>query len=231
MDCYSIRNCLLRLLRSGGSLLSSLGLELAVDVSLSEGLKDRGLAVLVRDLARSDRKLGSLDGDDVLVGVLSNVGQLLAGGVTLLGLTLLGEDNQLSLELLDSVNVGGNSLLVLVSASLVNSDTDGSSELHGNTSLLELNGGEAATLADLEVVSLGGRNNNWSQQTGNRSGENSGGLSLTSQSSGLMTSWLVEPGSNISVMLRNNTKADSFKITYVLLEVNIGQHVVSNRHC
>ena len=151
------------------------------------------------------------------MSVLSNVGQLSLGGITLLCLSVLGEDNKLSLELVDSVNVGCDGRGVLVSSSLVNGDTDGAGELHRNTSLLELNRGETSTLANLEVVSLGGRNHNWSQETGNRSREDSSSLSLTSQSSGLMTSWLVKPGSDISVM--------------VLLIVSVGQHVVSNRHC
>ena len=172
-------------------------------MSLSESLEDGNLSVGVRDLSSSDSHLGSLDGDDVLVGVLSHVGELLLGGIALLGLLArLGEHNQLRLVLLDSVNVGSQRNLVLVSASLVNGDTDRASELHGNSGLLQLSGGETATLANLEVVSLGGGSHHRSQQSSHGSGENLSGLSLTSQSSGLMTSWLVEPGSNIGVVLR-----------------------------
>jgi hypothetical protein len=201
-------------------------------VSLSQGLEDGGLAISVGDLSSSDSQLGSLDWDDILVSILGNVGELLTSGITLLSLAvLLGEDNELSLEFLDSVNVGSKSLLVLVSASLVNSDTDSASELGWDTSLLQLSRSETATLANLEVVSLSWRNNDWSEETGDWSWENSSSLSLTSQSSGLMTSWLVEPGSNISVMLRIDRNIKQISLTYVLLIVSVWQHVVSNRHC
>lgn len=201
------RNCagLLRLLLGGSSLLSSLGLQLSVNVSLAESLEDRGRSLLVGDLSGSHGQLSSLDGDDILVSVLSNVGQLISGGVALLGLlTGLGEHNKLGLVLLDTVHVGGDGSLVLVSTSLVDGDTDGAGELHGNAGLLQLNGGETTALANLEVVSLSGGNHNRSQQTRNRSRENPGGLSLTRESSGLMTSRLVEPGSDIGVVLKED---------------------------
>ena len=198
----TIRN-LLRGLLSGCLLGGSLGRELAVDVSLSESLEDRSLSLGIGDLAGSHGQLSALDGDDILVCVLGNAGELSTGGVTSLGLASgSGEHKQLGLELLDAVHVGGSSLFTLVASSLVHGETDSAGELHGNTGLLQLRGGETSTLADLEVVTLSGRHNDRSQQTSDRSGEHSGSLGLTSQTSGLMASWLVEPSSNISVVLR-----------------------------
>ena len=175
----TIRN-LLRGLLSSCLLGGSLGRELAVDVSLSKSLEDRCLSLGIGDLAGSHGQLSALDGDDILVCVLGNAGELSTGGVTSLGLASgSGEHKQLGLELLDAVHVGGSSLFTLVASSLVHGETDSAGELHGNTGLLQLRGGETSTLADLEVVTLSGRHNNGSQQTGDRSGENSGSLGLT----------------------------------------------------
>ena len=203
---YSKLICLFRGLLGSSSLLSSLGLQLSVNVSLAESLKDGNLSVSVGDLSSGNGHLSSLDGDDILVGVLSNVSELSLGGVALLGLGTLGEHNELSLVLLNAVDVDGDGRLRLVSASSVDGDTDGASELDWDTSLLQLNGGETATLADLEVVSLSGGNHNRSQQTSNWSWENSGSLGLTGESSGLVTSRLVEPSSNIGVVLKDDIK-------------------------
>jgi hypothetical protein len=201
-------------------------------VSLAESLEHRGLSLLVGDLSGGNGQLSSLDGDDILVSVLSNAGQLISGCVTLLSLlTRLGEDNQLRLELLNAVHVGGHRNLVLVSTSLVNGDTDGAGELHGNTGLLQLSGSETTALANLEVVSLSGGNHNRSQQTGNRSGENLGGLGLTRESSSLLTSRLVEPGSDIGVVLKEGINIFEQETTYVLLVVRVGQDVVTDDHC
>lgn len=201
LDTLSVcRNYLLLL--NGGSLLGALGFELAVNKTLSQGGENRSLLLLGSDLSRYDggRSLGQRN--DILVSVLSNVGQLVSSGVALLGLLArLGEDNQLRLELVDTVDIHRNSGLALVAASLVNGDSNGTSQLDWHSRLLELNGGESATLSELEVVPLSLRNNNGSQQTGNWSWENSCGLSLTSQSASLMTGWLVEPSLREGVLL------------------------------
>jgi hypothetical protein len=201
---YSKLICLLGGLLGSSSLLSSLGLQLSVNVSLAESLKDGNLSVSVGDLSSGNGHLSPLDWDDILVSVLSNVCELSLGGVALLGLATLGEHNELSLVLLNAVDVDGDGRLRLVSASSIHGDSDGTGEFLGNTSLLQLNGGETATLADLEVVSLSGWNHNRSQQTSNWSWENSGSLGLTGESSGLVTSRLVEPSSNIGVVLNED---------------------------
>ena len=115
------------------------------------------------------------------MSVLNNISELLLGGITLLSLlTRLGENNELGLELTDSLNVGGQSLVVLVSSSLVNSNTNSSGKLNRNTGLLKLSRSEPTTLPDLKVVPLSLRSNDGSQETSNRSRENLGSLGLTS---------------------------------------------------
>jgi hypothetical protein len=191
------------LLLSGSSLLSSLGLQLSVDDSLSESSKDRLLSLFLGDLSRGDGQLLSLDRNNILMSVLRDVRQLFSGGITLLGLLAgLGEDDKLGLVLLNAVNVGCHGCFILVSASSINSDSDGASELHWNTGLLQLNGGETSTLANLEVVSLSGRDHDRSEEPCNRSGENRSSLSLARESSCLMASWLVEPSPDVGVVLK-----------------------------
>jgi hypothetical protein len=69
------------------------------------------------------------------------------GSVTRLGLaSLLGEDNQSGLVLLQSVDVELLSLLRLGSSSSINGDTDALGLLPSDTSKLELLNGESSSL-------------------------------------------------------------------------------------
>ena len=76
------------------------------------------------------------------------------GGVTLLGLlSVAGEDNQSCLVGLKTLNVQSLALLAQVSPPVVNNDTNTTSLLLANTSLLQLGEGEATALTDFPVVS------------------------------------------------------------------------------
>ena len=182
-------------------------------MSLAEGGEDRGLGISLSDLSGSDSELLSNNWDDVLMGVLGNIGELSLSGITSLCL-LAGswEDHELRLEFLNSINIGSSG----VASSLIDGDADGSSKLHWNTGLLEFRRSESSTLSDLEVVSLSLGGDDGSQETSNGSWEDSGGLGLTSQATGLMARRLVEPCADISVM--------------ALFVMCIGEHVVLSNH-
>ena len=86
-----------------------------------EGTTDTGGEAL--GLALGESSLGSVD--------------LLSGRVKLLELTALaGEEDQASLVVLEASNIGDERLLGVVDTAVVNGDTDGASELLGDTSFL-----------------------------------------------------------------------------------------------
>ena len=102
-----------------------------------------------------------------------NIGTETYGAVSLLGRAeLLGEEDELSLVLLQTVDVGLEnphmkimqnfintnleSLLGLVGSPVIDSDSDGGSHLSGDTGLLQLLEGESTAEADTKVVTARG---------------------------------------------------------------------------
>jgi hypothetical protein len=109
------------------SLVGSLEAELGVGATL-DGLGDVGLADLVNALG---------DGGDGKSGGqgLDGVADIDVLAVTRLGLAVLaGEENKLLLVGLEAGDVGGQRLLAQVGAAEVDGNTDGGSELLGDTS-------------------------------------------------------------------------------------------------
>jgi hypothetical protein len=119
--------------------------------SVTEGAVDRTLGlgkVTTLDLGDGvllsvvdDGEAGVDVGDDTVTLALGKSGldslDVLSGGVELLELTALtGEEDQAGLVVLETGNVGDQGLLRVVGAAVVNGDTDGGSELLGDTGLL-----------------------------------------------------------------------------------------------
>ena len=116
--------------------------ESAVDRDLGlgkVGTLDLGDGVLLSGVGDGE---GGVDvGNDALTLALGKSGldslDVLSGGVKLLELTALaGEEDQAGLVVLETGNVGNQGLLGVVGAAVVNGDTDGGSELLGDTGLL-----------------------------------------------------------------------------------------------
>lgn len=132
---------------------------------------------------------------DTILGVLSSLLELISGGVV--DLTLLWlissswEQDQLGFILGKSLNVGGLGISVLVVSSVINSNSNGSSELLGQTSSSDLSEGEASAELDFATISSSLAKYNWSKLAnwGSSKGSSSGGSSLSSK---LFMSWLVE---------------------------------------
>ena len=85
-------------------------------------------------------------------GCLELVGLLEVGSGGISGLGLLGtagEHHEVGLVRLQASSVQLQALDAAVPAAVVNADTDGGGNLHGNASLLKLGQGEATTGADL----------------------------------------------------------------------------------
>lgn len=112
------------------SSLLTLGERVALD--LGNGLSSGGVG---------DGEGGLNTGGDAVTLALSDGGldglDFLSGGVELLELTALaGEEDQASLVVLETGDVGNQRLLGVVGAAVVNGDTDGRSKLLGDTSFL-----------------------------------------------------------------------------------------------
>eukprot|EP00750_Incisomonas_marina_P025806 INCI5694.1.p1 GENE.INCI5694.1~~INCI5694.1.p1 ORF type:complete len:239 (-),score=57.88 INCI5694.1:31-747(-) len=159
------RNSLLLLLlaleRVLGQLLSSeLSLGLFADVA--------GGGALSAELVEGDEvlellgDLHALNGSDVLLDGLENAselrgsGDVLSGGVALLGLALAaGEDNKVSDVVLQALDVGLESLDAAVHAAVVDGDADAAGLALVDAGSLELSKGEATSGAHADVE-LGG---------------------------------------------------------------------------
>ena len=114
--------------------------------------------------------------------------------VTLLGLaSLLGEDDQPAPVLLEPLNVDLLALLGPSVPPVVDDDTQTLGLLPGDAGLLQLGEGETSTEPDLGVVSLGGGTNGRSEQLKGSNSEVQG-LLLTSDTPGVLSAGLVEPG-------------------------------------
>lgn len=113
-------------------------------------------------------------------------------GITLLWLAgLTWENDQLSLVLLESVDVGLESLDVSVLTTVVDSNTDGSGILFWNASSLELLKREASAESDLSVVLDGWGTDNWTKEV-EWSRSQLGGTLCSVVSSADLLAWLVE---------------------------------------
>ena len=113
--------------------------------------------------------------------------------VTLLRLLgVAGEDDETSLVCLETLNVQSLALLAQVTPPVVDHDTNTTSLLAANTSLLELAEGEATAFADLAVVT-----NGLSTDSGTEEGEGAdteaGGLLLAGLATAELAAWLVKP--------------------------------------
>ena len=100
---------------------------------------DLGNGVLLSGVGDGESSLNT--GGDTLTLAVSGSGlgslDLLGGRVELLELTALaGEEDQASLVVLQTGNVGDQGLLRVVGAAVVDGDTDGGSKLLGDTGLL-----------------------------------------------------------------------------------------------
>ncbi len=130
-----------------------------------------------------------------MVGVLAGFLELISGGVVDLSLlwciSSSWEKNKLGLILGQSLNVGGHGVGILVMSSVVNSDSNGSSEGLGQTGLTEFLKREASTELDFVCISSSLTKYNWSKLAdwGGSKSSSLGGSSLSSQ---LFVSWLVE---------------------------------------
>lgn len=138
--------------------------------------------------------------------------------VTSLGLgTVAGEDNQLSLVLLESLHVELQRLSGAVPPAVVNRNANSPRLLPVEARLLELIKGEATPLAQLVVVLDGRRVHNRAQQTRRRARGNRSRLCLAHLAPALLAGGLVEP--RLHVVL-----------PAYLVEVRIGDNVVTLHH-
>lgn len=115
------------------SVSSLLTLGQAVTADLGDGLLGGGVLDGERSANVGSVTLGlAVGGESSLGGV-----DLVSGRVELLELTALaGEEDQARLVVLEAVDVGNERLLGVVDTAVVNGDTDGASELGGDTSFL-----------------------------------------------------------------------------------------------
>ena len=116
------------------------------------------------------------------------------GRVTLLGLAgLLGEDDQPAPVFLEPLDVDLLALLGPSVPPVVNDDTQTLGLLPGDTGLLQLGEGEPSAEPDLGVVSLSRGTDSRSEQLEGSDSEGQS-LLLTSDTPGVLSAGLVEPG-------------------------------------
>jgi len=202
------------LLLGGVLLLLTHAVELLVGTGETHGGEGTEVLHLLSNGLRTDKSVSvTLERNDVLLGALSGGVEVSLGGVTLdrLGV-LLGEEDELALEGLETINVELERLGAAVLAAVIDGDADGARDGAGDTSLLQLIEGEAAADAHLVVVARGRRVHDGAQETGGGTGEVLGGLLLAVKTAALVASRLVEPGLD--------------QLLPVLLVVPVGQDVV-----
>ncbi|GMS98549.1 hypothetical protein PENTCL1PPCAC_20724, partial [Pristionchus entomophagus] len=188
---------------SGVLLVGSDATEVAVHLDLLLGVGDSAGSLLVDDLGEGKDGSAELSGDLELFGLAVS---LLGGG------QLLGEEDELSLVSLQTLNVGFLRLEGLVSSAVVNRDSDSAGIDLADAGLLELIKGESTSEANASVVSLGDATDGRSEETGDGTRGNLGSLSNTGETSALLAGGLVEPGLDSHFPM--------------LAEVRIGDHVV-----
>jgi hypothetical protein len=122
--------------------------------------------------------------------------------VTLLGLaSLLGEDDQPAPVLLEPLDVDLLAFLGPSVPPVVNDDTQALGLLPRDTGLLQLGESETSTEPNLGVVSLGGGTDGRSEQLEGSDSEGQG-LLLTSDTPGVLSAGLVEPGLDTLLLTR-----------------------------
>lgn len=143
--------------------------------------------------------LGLGDGEDVSGSLVLGGGgsELLGGGVvdlTLLRLVLTsGEENQLGLVLVESLDVNLELLFTRVSSSVVNGDSDRLGKRGAESDGLDLSKGETTTISNLAGVPPGARGDNGTKFL-RGPGEGSSGLTGAEVVSSRLLGGLVEVG-------------------------------------
>ena len=118
------------------------------------------------------------------------------GGVALLGLLgIAREDNEAFLVRLQTLNIESLALRTEVSPSVVDDNTNTTSGLATNTSLLQLSEGETTALTDLAVVAYGLSTDGGTEE-GEGTNAKSCGLLLASLTAAKLAAWLVKPGAD-----------------------------------
>jgi len=179
-------------------ILGSLDL-FAVHLLLDSGLSQFLVSVELLHISSKGLDLASLgdlfDTEDSIGGVLNGTSQLVSGGIVDLSLLWLvansWEQDQFVLVLGQSLNVGGHGVGVLVVSSVVNSNSDSSSEVLSQTNRLELIEREPSSELNLVAVLLGLSEDNWSQLADGGNSER-GSLGSSSLLSQLLVSWLIK---------------------------------------
>lgn len=203
---------LLLLLLGLGFLLGGF-LTLADQLGLIAGVSQRAVGVeglhLLSDSTESDGG-GGLGGSDDLTLELGSVGDLLGGGITLLGSTLAGEDNQASFIFLQALGVQLQGLNALVGASVIYGNTNGLGEDLVDAGLLELLQSEATSGSLLEVIFLRRALHKRSEVSIDRARSVLSSFNASLLPADLLLDRLVEPGLHSGVP--------------VLVEVLVGDH-------
>jgi len=109
------------------------------------------------------------------------------------------EKNKFRLVIIQSLDVSSLSFSILVVSSVINSNSDGLSKGHGQTSILQLSNREASTNLYLGIVSFGLSHDNWSKLT-KRSWETGSSLGGSLILSDCLMSHFVEKASYSNVM-------------------------------
>lgn len=131
------------------------------------------------------------------------------------------EDNEVGDVSLEPVDINGLGLLGLVSAPLVDGNSDGLGVGSGDSGGLELSKGESLTEAHLSVVTLGGAVDGRTELV-KGGGGNGSGLGGALHPAGLLLSSLVE--------VDLDSKRSTTRVSPLLVEVSVGNDVVVLDH-
>lgn len=132
--------------------------------------------LLIGDLALRDGGSVRGDGEGGVDGDLGSGGELLLGGITLLGLAeAAGEEDELRLVGLETLNVGSERRNGAVDAAVVDGDANGAGVGSGDLSSLQLLQGETTTSTNAAVVLLGRASDNGAELV-DGAGSDSGSL-------------------------------------------------------
>jgi len=109
------------------------------------------------------------------------------------------EKNKFRLVIIQPLDVSSLSFSILVMSSVINSNSDGLREGHGQTSVFQLSNGETSANLNLCIVSFCLTHDNWSKLT-NRSWETGSSFGCSLILSDFLMSHFVEEASNSNVM-------------------------------
>ena len=128
-------------------------MELLVGAGETHGGEGAELLHLGGDGLGANEGVGvALERQDVLLGALSGGLELGLGGVTLNRLgVLLGEEDELALEGLETIDVELEGLGAAILAAVVHGDADGARKSAGDAGFLQLIESETATDAHLQI--------------------------------------------------------------------------------